>query len=106
MTKDHATEPKFCLAAEWSRDGRGLWATRTCSGPLYHGREHVFGPWQYNVEPPVAALAQGGAHEPPLAELRLRAEQILHRYDVHPVLEAEILALFIPLSVPPTGETP
>ena len=38
-----------CLAEEWHRDGRGLWAMRVCHGSARHGGRHLFGAWRYNV---------------------------------------------------------
>jgi hypothetical protein len=56
-----------CLAEEWHRDGRGLWAMRACINKAKHGGRiggaHVFSAWRYNVQPlavrpPVAAPLQ------------------------------------------------
>jgi hypothetical protein len=46
-------EIERCLAGEWHRDGRGLWAMRQCvwSRDVRHPR-HEFGAWQYYVQPP------------------------------------------------------
>jgi hypothetical protein len=45
-----------CLAEEWHRDGRGLWAMRACINKAKHGGRiggaHVFSAWRYNVHPP------------------------------------------------------
>jgi hypothetical protein len=47
-----ATErPELCKAEEWQRDGRGLWAMRTCEIHGEHSR-HLFGRWRYHVQPP------------------------------------------------------
>ncbi len=47
-----------CLAAEWHRDGRGLWASRICTCPAgsEHGPRHQFSAWRYyNGTWPVAS---------------------------------------------------
>ena len=43
--------PVACLAEEWHRDGRGLWARRVCRNWGKHPR-HDFASWEYNVQPP------------------------------------------------------
>lgn len=50
MSRDEET--KMCLAEEWVRDGRGLWAMRACQYYAKHGKSHSFGSWRYNVQPP------------------------------------------------------
>jgi hypothetical protein len=52
--------PDMCLAQEWHRDGRGLWAMRSCQYYTGHGKAHAFGSWKYNVEP--QALDVDGGH--------------------------------------------
>jgi hypothetical protein len=69
----------MCLAEEWQRDGRGLWAMRACRYYEKHGKPHDFGSWRYNVQPP-AALPR--APEPDLLVLvestaaRLESEMV------------------------------
>lgn len=47
-----------CVAEEWQRDGRGLWAMRRCRNLAGHSSRHDFAAWEYYVQPPgVAALA-------------------------------------------------
>jgi len=41
-----------CLAQEWVRDGRGLWAKRACRNDAGHVTPHQFAAWQYNVGAP------------------------------------------------------
>lgn len=51
-----AVEQNRCLAQEWQRDGRGLWAMRHCTYDAQHrGKSHFYGPWQYNVPDPMVA---------------------------------------------------
>lgn len=48
----------ICPAEEWHRDGRGLWATRSCISAQGHQSPHTFEPWRYNVTPPAVRLAK------------------------------------------------
>ncbi len=48
----------MCLAREWQRDGRGLWAMRACQYYQGHGKSHSFGQWKYNVAPLEALLGR------------------------------------------------
>lgn len=48
----------ICKAEEWQRDGRGLWATRSCISHHGHRSSHTFEPWRYNVAPPAMHLAK------------------------------------------------
>lgn len=41
----------ICVAEEWQRDGRGLWAMRCCISHAGHDSAHTFEPWRYNVKP-------------------------------------------------------
>jgi hypothetical protein len=50
-----------CLAQEWQRDGRGLWAMRACRHYYQHNTPHDFEPWRYNVQPPHLDGPAGGA---------------------------------------------
>jgi hypothetical protein len=47
-----ARHQTMCLAQEWQRDGRGLWAMRACQYYGGHTVGHAFGSWRYNVKPP------------------------------------------------------
>lgn len=39
-----------CKAEEWHRDGRGLWAMRSCISATAHaGAPHIFTAWRYDV---------------------------------------------------------
>jgi hypothetical protein len=51
-----AESPAMCLAQEWQRDGRGLWAMCACQYYQGHGKSHSFGQWKYNVAPLWEAL--------------------------------------------------
>ncbi len=55
-------ELRQCLAGEWQRDGRGLWAGRFCQCVGKHVN-HAFTPWQLHVQPPGRAEALREAHE-------------------------------------------
>ena len=59
---------KLCLAQEWQRDGRGLWAMRSCRHYDQHSTPHDYEPWCYNVQPPAGETpAQPErVEEPPL----------------------------------------
>ena len=48
----------ICRAEEWQRDGRGLWAMRTCISHEGHQSEHTFGQWRYRLVPPALRLAK------------------------------------------------
>jgi hypothetical protein len=41
----------ICVAEEWQRDGRGLWAMRSCISHAGHDSAHTFTPWNYDVKP-------------------------------------------------------
>lgn len=45
-------EIAICVAEEWHRDGRGLWAMRRCISHQGHDSSHTFEPWRYDVDPP------------------------------------------------------
>ncbi len=44
-----------CLAEEWHRDGRGIWAVRRCSqlAGADHGPRHLFTSWSFGASQPV-----------------------------------------------------
>jgi hypothetical protein len=46
----HEAESADCLAEQWHRDGRGLWAMRACINKAKHSQSHVFHRWTYNVD--------------------------------------------------------
>src|SRR6185436_10186562 len=41
-----------CPAEEWHRDGRGLWAMRSCRFAFKHTARHEFTSWQYYKQAP------------------------------------------------------
>lgn len=51
-TKELAPGCNRCLAEEWVRDGRGLWAMRECTGLAKHGGRHSFTAWHCYMKPP------------------------------------------------------
>jgi hypothetical protein len=51
-----------CAAGEWHRDGRGLWAMRRCQEHIK--QRHIFGPWQYHVQPPSSERVEYGTWQP------------------------------------------
>jgi hypothetical protein len=61
----HREELRACLAEEWQRDGRGLWARRTCRLWAPHGNRHDFSSWEYNVQPPLRDAASSLPSDPP-----------------------------------------
>jgi hypothetical protein len=48
---------EICVAEEWHRDGRGLWAMRSCISHKGHSSKHTFERWRYSVGKPAALLA-------------------------------------------------
>jgi hypothetical protein len=61
----HREGLRACLAEEWHRDGRGLWARRTCRLWAPHGNRHDFSSWEYNVQPPLRDAASSLPSDPP-----------------------------------------
>jgi hypothetical protein len=66
--------PNMCLAQEWHRDGRGLWAMRSCEYYTGHGKAHAFGSWKLDVQPPesdeIAFLRTRDAHADEVIQAR------------------------------------
>lgn len=70
----------ICKAEEWHRDGRGLWAMRSCISHDGHKSAHTFEPWRYNVALPAI---QGGIGIPDNPEIIQRLTTI-RRALTHP----------------------
>lgn len=70
----------ICKAEEWHRDGRGLWAMRSCISHDGHKSSHTFEPWRYNV---VLPAMQGGIVTPDNPEIIQRLTAI-RRALTHP----------------------